>query len=122
MLAFGIPVLIYAIIRLGDGTVPTFEIMGITGAVSVIAHIYCIKVLYSFRDGNSNRLSVWICTINDLICNILTIIAALLVLYTGSIIPDITVAAIIVLIALLGAFVILKQAIKELKQHRRPNI
>ena len=118
MFTFGIPVLAYAIIRFNEGSLPDPQIMGIAGWLGIIAHIICIYYLYKFRHGDSNQLSVWICTINDLIGNILTVIASFLVLQTGSILPDIISAVMIVVLAIFGAFIILRQAIKEIKAYR----
>lgn len=118
MLSFGVPVMFYAITRFEDGGAPNFEVMNIAGMLGIISHLICIKILYQFKSGNSNRLSVWICTINDLLSNIITVIAATAVMMTNSLIPDIIAAAIIVLIAIFGALLILKQAFKEIKQYK----
>lgn len=118
MLTLGVPVIAYAITRLTEGTVPNSEIMNIAGVLGIVAHIICIYYLYPFRNGDSNQLSVWICTINDLIGNILTVMASFFVLYTNSIIPDIISAIIIVGLAILGAFLILRSSIKEIKEYK----
>jgi Co/Zn/Cd efflux system component len=119
MILFGIPVLAYSVIRFSDGQVPNYEVMTASGILGIIAHLICIKVLYGHRSGDSNKLSVWICTINDLLCNVLTVIASFCVLYYDSMIPDILAAITIVMIALFGAFVILRQAIGELKSYQK---
>lgn len=118
MLSFGVPVMIYALSEYSTGTPPNYEIMGMAGGLGICAHIVCVFYLYKFRSGDSNRLSVWICTINDLISNLITLFASYLVLITNSIIPDITAAIIIIMIAFYGAIIILKQAIKEIKSHQ----
>jgi Co/Zn/Cd efflux system component len=122
MLSFGVPVMFYAVTRFEDGVVPSYEIMNIAGFLGIIAHIVCIYLLYKFKTGDSNRLSVWICTINDLLSNIITVIASQIVRVTDSVIPDIVAAMIIISIAVYGAIVILKQAIKEIKQHKAREI
>ena len=118
MLGFGLPVMIFSLIRVSEGSVPDYEVMTWAGVIGIISHLYCISVLYKFRSGDSNRLSVWICTINDLLSNIITLIASQMVRFTGSIIPDIVAASVIVGIAIIGAIVILKQAIQEIKIHK----
>jgi Co/Zn/Cd efflux system component len=92
--------------------------MSWAGMLGIFAHGVCIYYLFQYRTGDSNRLSVWICTINDLVSNILTVIASQLVKLTDSIYPDIIAAALIVAIAIYGAIIILRQAIKELKLNR----
>jgi Co/Zn/Cd efflux system component len=106
MLTFGIPVLVCAVMRFNEGSLPDAQIMSIAGGSGIVSHIICIYYLYRFRDGDSNQMSVWICTINDLISNVLTII------------PDIISAATIVILAIIGAFIILRQAIKEIKIYK----
>jgi len=116
MLSFGVPVMFYALLRFEDGAAPNYEIMNISGLLGIISHIICLRILFKFKSGDSNRLSVWICTINDLLSNIITVMAAAAVMITGSVIPDIVAAMIIIMIAIYGAIIILKQAIKEIKQ------
>lgn len=119
MMLYGIPVLYNAMINFQGGVLPQYEIMTIMGFCGVMAHIVCIYILSPHQRGDSNRLSVWICTINDLLCNVLTIMAAFMVMYTQSIWPDTITSTLIVIIAFLGAFAILKQVFKEIKQLRK---
>lgn len=118
MLSFGIPVMVYALARYSSGDTPDYEIMGMAGSLGICAHIVCIFYLFKYRSGDSNRLSVWICTINDLISNVITLIASYLVLITDSIIPDIVAATLIIAIAFCGAIIILRQAVKEIRIYR----
>lgn len=118
MLSFGLPVMIYSMIRFNEGTAPDYQIMSWAGVLGIVAHLYCIYKLYRFRSGDSNRLSVWICTINDLLSNVITVIASQVVMFTDSVIPDIVAAGFIVSIAILGALVILKQAIREIRNYK----
>jgi Co/Zn/Cd efflux system component len=116
MVFFGVPMLVYAIFQYDSNVLPNYEVMSVSGLLAICAHLVCIYYLNSFRNGDSNLLSVWVCTINDLLSNTLTIIAAFLVHITGTIMPDVIAAVIIVSIALYGAFIILRQALKEIKQ------
>ncbi len=118
MLGFGVPMLFYAVSRYTTQTVPNYEVMNATGMVGILAHMICIYYLYRFRKGDSNLLSVWICTINDLVSNVLIVIASYFVMTTNSIVPDVIAATIIVTIALYGACVILNRALSELKALR----
>lgn len=118
MLSFGLPVMIYSMIRFNEGTAPDYAIMNYAGILGIFAHLFCIYKLFKFRSGDSNRLSVWICTINDLLSNVITVIASQVVMFTDSVIPDIVAAGFIVSIAILGALVILRQAIQEIKNYK----
>ncbi|MFN9002531.1 MAG: cation transporter, partial [Alphaproteobacteria bacterium] len=67
-----------------------------------------------YRGGDSNRESVWICSRNDAIGNIAVMIAAAGVFASGTIWPDIIVAAILGWLAISGAMRIIKSAKREL--------
>lgn len=118
MLGFGVPMLVYALSRYNSQTVPDYEVMNTSGVIGIIAHLVCIYYLHRFRKGDSNLLSVWICTINDLVSNVLIVIASYFVMATNSIIPDVIAATIIVTIALYGACVILNRALSEIKEFK----
>jgi Co/Zn/Cd efflux system component len=115
MIGFGVPMLFYAVSRYSTQTVPNYEVMNEIGMIGIVAHLVCIYYLYRFRKGDSNLLSVWICTINDLVSNVLIVIASYFVMRTNSIVPDVIAATIIVTIALYGACVILNRALSEIK-------
>lgn len=110
-----IPMFFYAISHYTQEIMPDTAIMSATGLLGIIAHSFCIYLLLQCRRDDSNMLSVWVCTINDMISNVLIIISSLLVAATNSIVPDIMAACIIVSIALYGAVMILRCAINELR-------
>jgi Co/Zn/Cd efflux system component len=72
-------------------------------------------LLFRHRNGDSNRLSVWLCTRNDAIANIAVILAGVAVWLTGTHWPDIAVAAIISTLGLTGAWQVIRQARGELR-------
>jgi Co/Zn/Cd efflux system component len=118
MLVFSLVVVVYTVIRIKDGVPPDPEVMGVSGVLGIISHMICAYYLFKFKDGDSNRVSVWICTLNDLISNVLTVFAAYFVMITGSIVPDVMAAFAIVAIAMRGAWTIFKQARKDLRGRR----
>lgn len=118
MLIFSLSVVIYTVMRFEIGTPPNYEVMGISGLLGIISHLICVFYLYKFKDGDSNQRSTWVCTINDLISNTLTVLASYFVMLYNSVMPDMIVAFIIVGIAIYGALTILKKAIKEIKEVR----
>lgn len=93
---------------------PQAEVMGMIGFMALIANVTCALLLYKYRDGDSNRESVWICSRNDAIGNIAVMLAAGGVFFTGTKWPDLLVAGIIATLALSGAWRIIKSAKKEL--------
>ena len=63
--------------------------------------------------------SVWICSRNDVIANMAVLAAALGVFGTGTGWPDITVAAVMAVLAIQGATVVIRQALAELREDGR---
>jgi Co/Zn/Cd efflux system component len=60
--------------------------------------------------------SAWICTRNDVVGNLAVLAAAAGVFGTGAGWPDVIVAAIMAGLALQGAWVVLRQALGELRE------
>ncbi len=94
---------------------PHAEVMGAVGFIALIANIVCAALLYKYRDGDSNRESVWICSRNDAIGNIAVMLAAAGVFATGTKWPDLFVAAIMAALALHGSWKVIRTANNELK-------
>ena len=112
---FGIFVLANTLYHWLYGTLPHAETMGGVGLLALIVNFSCASLLFRFRKGDSNRSSVWICSRNDAIANILVITAGVTVYFTGSKTPDLIVSVIIAGLALSGARQIIRQARKELR-------
>jgi Co/Zn/Cd efflux system component len=96
--------------------VPQAEIMGAVGALALIVNLGSAGLLYHYREGDSNRSSVWICSRNDAISNIMVILAAIGVTVTQSHWPDIVVASLIALLFLRSASNIIKIALSEIRE------
>ena len=116
--AFGLYVLVSALLALSRGTVPHAEVMGAVGFVALLANGGVALMLYRFRSGDANMRSVWICSRNDAIGNLAVLFAALGVFGTGSGLPDIVVAAIMAGLGLWGGGQIIGQAIGELRSSK----
>ncbi|WP_459706707.1 cation transporter [Paraburkholderia sp. 2C] len=115
MLAFGIWVLGLAAWHLITGRVPSAPTMGIVGACALLANGAVAGLLFRFRDGDSNMRSVWLCTRNDVLGNIAVLLAALGVFGTGTVWPDLVVAAAMSILAVTSAVRILRQSRDELR-------
>jgi Co/Zn/Cd efflux system component len=59
--------------------------------------------------------SAWICTRNDVLGNLAVLLAAVGVFGTGTGWPDLVVAAIMAVLALQGAWIVLRQSLAELR-------
>lgn len=115
---FGIYILVSAIwAALGDAS-PQPEVMGIVGLLALVANAAVALMLYRFRNGDSNKRSVWICSRNDALGNVAVMLAALGVFGTGRAWPDLVVAGIMAALALSGGWQIITQARGELLQGR----
>jgi len=113
--AFGLFVLARAAWNLQTGVAPQAATMGAVGFVALAVNAGVALMLYRFRGGDANMRSVWICSRNDALGNIAVMLAALGVLGTGSAWPDLLVASMMAVLALSGAFAVLKQARLELR-------
>jgi len=97
------------------GTLPEAVTMGAVGAAALIANALSFGLLWTYRGGDSNMRSAWICTRNDVLGNLAVLLAALGVFGTGTGWPDVAVAAIMAALAIQGAFVILTQSLSEFR-------
>lgn len=116
---FGLLVVGNSIYRAATEAVPQAEVMGAIGLLALLVNIGSAWMLYRFREGDSNRESVWICSRNDAVGNVLVMLAAAAVAYTQSHWPDIIVAFFIAALFLRSAWRIYRSAIAELKQARQ---
>lgn len=111
---FGLWVVGSTVYKVFIAQLPDAEVMGIIGFIALVANLICALLLFKFRNGDSNRESVWVCSRNDAIGNIAVIMAAAGVFATTTKWPDLIVAGIIAILALTGAYRICKTAFKEL--------
>lgn len=113
--AFGIWVIGHAVYQSLQHTVPEPWVMGVIGVLALVANVLVALMLYTFRTGDSNMRSVWICSRNDAIGNVAVVLAASGVFTTRQGWPDIVVAVIMGVLSLSGAWQILRHARVELK-------
>jgi len=114
MSLYGVAVLAYAAWRAWLGVPPEPITMGVVGLLALAVNFGVGVLLYRFRDGDANMRSVWLCTRNDVIANIAVLIAAAGVFGTGTIWPDIAVAAMLAVLGLSSGRVVIRQARAEL--------
>lgn len=104
---------LYRVFNVG---VPEAEIMGIVGFLALMTNVTSVLLLVSYKDGDANVRSVWLCSRNDAIGNVAVMIAALGVWGTASGWPDLIVAAIMATLFLSSAFQIVRQALAERRE------
>jgi Co/Zn/Cd efflux system component len=93
--------------------VPQAEIMGLIGFLALAANLASVVLLRSYKDGDANVRSVWLCSRNDAIGNVIVMAAAAGVWATATAWPDLIVAAIMAGIFLTSSVQILRQALGE---------
>jgi Co/Zn/Cd efflux system component len=101
---------IYQTLVLG---VPSAEVMGLVGFLALAANLASVGLLAPYKDGDANVRSVWLCSRNDAIGNVVVMAAAVGVWGTSSAWPDLAVAALMAGIFLTSSVQILRQAWAE---------
>ncbi|MGA7325288.1 MAG: cation transporter [Rhodomicrobium sp.] len=92
---------------------PRAEVMGVIGVMALAANLFSVLLLLQYKDGDANVRSVWLCSRNDAIGNVMVMIAALAVWGSASAWPDLAVAAIMAGVFATSATQILGQAWAE---------
>jgi Co/Zn/Cd efflux system component len=95
---------------------PQAEVMGVVSLLALAANLASVLLLRPYKDGDANVRSVWLCSRNDAIGNVIVMGAALAVWGTATAWPDLLVAAIMAGIFLTSAVQILRQAWSEYRQ------
>jgi Co/Zn/Cd efflux system component len=95
---------------------PKAEVMGIVGVLALAANLASVLLLRPYKDGDANVRSVWLCSRNDAIGNVIVMVAALAVWGTATAWPDLLVAAIMAGIFLTSSMQILRQAWTEYRE------
>ena len=101
-----------------QGIPPEAITMGIIGILALIANLVSAAFLYTFRDGDANMQSVWLCSRNDAIGNVAVILAAVGGFGTGSMLPDVIVALIMAMLGLTAGYQVIQQARKERQEQK----
>ena len=103
----------YHVLVLG---LPRAEVMGIVGVLALAANVASVLILMRYKDGDANVRSVWLCSRNDAIGNVVVMVAALGVWGSASAWPDLAVAAVMAGIFLTSSVQILRQAWAEYRE------
>lgn len=107
----------YQVMVLG---VPKAEVMGLIGILALAANLASVLLLRPYKDGDANVRSVWLCSRNDAIGNVVVMAAALGVWGSSSGWPDLAVAGVMAGIFLTSSAQILRQAWREYRDGDRP--
>lgn len=111
IMLFGLLVIAGIVDKILNGVPPSSTLMLVFGATALVANLVCLALLWRFRRLNINMSSTFECSRNDVISNTGVLVAAALVGLSGSVWPDIVVAAIIAALFLRSAGIVLAQAL-----------
>jgi Co/Zn/Cd efflux system component len=114
MSVYGVGVLAYAAWRAWLGVPPEPITMGVVGLLALAVNFSVALLVFRFREGDANMRSVWLCTRNDVIANILVLVAAAGVFGTGTVWPDVGVAAFLAFLGLSSGSSVIRHARAEL--------
>jgi len=117
MTVYGLGVLGYATWRAWLGAPPEALTMGSVGLLALGVNFGVATLLFRFRDGDANMCSVWLCTRNDIIANVAVLAAAAGVFGTGTVWPDIAVAAMLAALGLTSGRAVIGRAKAELASY-----
>lgn len=120
MALFGLWVIAAAAMNVVAGGVPEAATMGIVGFLALAANVGVAVMLFRYREGDANMRSVWLCSRNDAIGNAAVMVAALGVFGTGTMWPDIAVAAVMAVLALSSSYETIRRARLELAGEAAP--
>src|SRR5215213_3222016 len=101
---------IYQTLILG---LPSAELMGGIGVLALTANLASVLLLLAYKDGDANVRSVWLCSRNDAVGNVVVMLAALGVWGTSTAWPDLAVAGLMAGLFLTSSVQILRQAWAE---------
>ena len=96
--------------------VPEAKLMGVVAVAALAANVASVLLLRPYKDGDANVRSVWLCSRNDAIGNVVVMAAALGVWGTTSAWPDLVVAGVMAGLFLTSSVQILRQALAEYRQ------
>lgn len=113
--AFGLGVMMEAILKSFSDVIPTANTMGWIGALALAANTACLLMLVRHKNDDLNMKSVFICSRNDIVANFSVIVAALLVSVFQSKWPDIIVGGFIAGLFLHSSYLIIRESIPQMK-------
>lgn len=112
---FGIFVIGKVMWNAATGSSPEPLAMGAVAMLALLVNVGVAVMLYSYRSGDANMRSVWLCSRNDAIGNVAVMFAALGVFGTNSSWPDLGIAALLGMLALWSARSVIILAFQELR-------
>ncbi|MBT8100515.1 MAG: cation transporter, partial [Gammaproteobacteria bacterium] len=115
MALFGSWVVGSAVYRAFTDSAPDPATMSAIALLALLVNVAVAGMLYRFRNGDSNRQSIWLCSRNDALGNMAVMLAAAGVFASASRWPDLLVAGIIASLNISAALHVIRLARAELR-------
>lgn len=113
LLAMGLWIAISTLYQFFVHGLPVPEVMGAVGLLALAANLGSVYLLMSYKNGDANIRSVWLCSRNDAIGNVAVMIAAGFVAVLGNGAPDLIVAGVMAALFLSSSYQILMLSWRE---------
>ena len=95
---------------LGEGDLPVFQTMIVISILALIGNVASLLILERAKTNEVHMRASMIFTSNDIVANLGVIVAAVIVFYTQSKMPDLVIGTLVFFLVAKGAFRILKLA------------
>ena len=118
LLAMGLWIAITTLYQFFVQGVPIPEVMGGIGFLALAANLLSVYLLMSYKDGDANIRSVWLCSRNDAIGNVAVMISAGFVALLNNGVPDLIVAGVMAVLFLSSSYQILTHSWREWQETR----
>lgn len=109
-IGLGLLILFEVVRRLVVGSEPISMMMIAVGAVALVANVACLLLIARHRHGEIHMRASWIFSTNDVIANLGVIVSGLLVLWSGSRLPDLLIGSAISALVVYGGVRILRES------------
>ena len=84
--------------------------MIVTGIITFVGNVTFLILLAKHRPGEVHMRASWIFSANDVIANAGVVLSGLLVMWSGSRIPDLVIGAIVSVVLIRGGRLVLQEA------------
>lgn len=114
---FSLVVIVEAYHKYLEGILPSANLMIYFSLFGLMTNGACLFLLTRHRNSDINMRSTWLCSINDMIGNTSVLLAAGLVFWFQSNLPDILIGLLLSLVLAFSSFKIIKESILHFKNN-----